>query len=175
MMSNMMKGNPKVSRKEALFWCCNAKNALQMIEGFSSYQLAFERNPCLPTLADDLPPAIVKKPKSQSLAEMLAGQEASRKAFREVQADKAIRKALSWNIRVQGRRMKMEESVCFGRLGDARWRGPGRVVTIDAYIATVKISNQKYNCRHEDCLPGGTEFTKFFFYISINPTYSNHK
>jgi hypothetical protein len=29
---------------------------------------------------------------------MLAGQEASMKAFREVQADKAIRKALSWNI-----------------------------------------------------------------------------
>ena len=107
MMSNMMKGNPKVSRKEALFWCCNAKNALQMIEGFSSYQLAFERNPCLPTLADDLPPAIVKKPKSQSLAEMLAGPEAAGRAFREVQADKATRKALSSNIRVQGRRMKM--------------------------------------------------------------------
>jgi hypothetical protein len=137
MMSNMMKGNPKVSRKEALFWCCNAKNALQMIEGFSSYQLAFERNPCLPTLADDLPPAIVKKPKSQSLAEMLAGQEASRKAFREVQADKAIRKALSWNIRVQGRRMKMEESVCFGRLGDAGWRA-----AIRSTIAGMKTVSQ---------------------------------
>ena len=137
MMSNMMKGNPKVSRKEALFWCCNAKNALQMIEGFSSYQLAFERNPCLPTLADDLPPAIVKKPKSDSLAEMLAGQESAGRAFREVQADKAIRKALSSNIRGHGRRMKLGESVCFWRLGDANWQGPGRVVAIDDYIVTV--------------------------------------
>jgi hypothetical protein len=63
-----------------------------MIEGFSSYQLALGRTLCLPTLADDLPPAIVKKPKNQSLAEMLAGQEAAGKAFGEVQADKAIKK-----------------------------------------------------------------------------------
>ena len=54
----------------------------------------------------------------------------------------------------------MGESVCFWRLGDSGWRGPGRVVAIDDYIATVKISNQKYDCRHEDCLPVGTEFAK---------------
>ena len=121
MRYKMMKENPEVSRKEALFWCWIAKNALQMVESCSSSQLFFGRNPCLPTLADDLPPAIVKKPKSQSLAEMLAGQVAAGKAFREVQADKAIRKALSSNIRVQGRRMKMGESVCSWRLGDSGW------------------------------------------------------
>ena len=56
--------------------------------------------------------------------------------------------------------MKIGESVCFWRLGDSGWRGPGRVVAIDDHIATVKISNQKYDCRHEDCLPVGTEFAK---------------
>jgi hypothetical protein len=91
---------------------------------------------------------------------MLAGQESVGRAFREVQADKAIRKARSSNIRVQGRRMKMGESVCFWRLGDSGWRGPGRVVAIKDYILTVKISNQKYDCRHEDCISVGTEFTK---------------
>ena len=34
------------------------------------------------------------------------------------------------------------------------------MVAIDDYIATVKISNQKYDGRHEDCLPVGTEFAK---------------
>ena len=55
MMANMMKENPKMSRKEALFWCCNGKNCLQMVEGFSSYQLVFRRNPCLPTLTSHQP------------------------------------------------------------------------------------------------------------------------
>ena len=35
-----------------------------------------------------------------------------------------------------------------------------RVVAIDDYIVTVKISNQKYDCRHEYCLLVGTEFSK---------------
>ena len=56
--------------------------------------------------------------------------------------------------------MKMGGSVCFWRLGDANWGGPGRVVAIDDYIVTVKISNQKYDCRHEDCISVGKEFTK---------------
>ena len=56
--------------------------------------------------------------------------------------------------------MKMGESVCFWRLGDANWRGPGRDVAIDNYMVTVKISNQKYDCRHEDCIAVGTEFAK---------------
>jgi hypothetical protein len=106
---NMMKANPVVSRKEALLWYWIVKNALQTAEGCSSYQLMFGRNPRLPALVDDYPPAIVKKPKRQSLAEMLAGQEAAGKVFREVQTDKAIREAPRQNMRVQGRRMKMGE------------------------------------------------------------------
>ena len=54
----------------------------------------------------------------------------------------------------------MCESVCSRRLGDSGWRGSGRAVAIDDHIATVKISNKKYDCRPEDCLPVGTEFTK---------------
>ena len=88
--SNMMKENPEVSRQEALFWCWIAKNALQMVESCTSYQLVFGRNPCLPALAENRSPALVKKPKGQSLAEMLAGQEATGEVFGEVQADEAI-------------------------------------------------------------------------------------
>ena len=48
----------------------------------------------------------------------------------------------------------MGESGCSWRLGDSGWRGSGRAAATDDYIATVKTSNKKYDCRHEEVLRG---------------------
>ena len=131
-----------------------------MVEGFSPYQLAFGRQPCLPTLVEDLPGALERKAVSKSLAEMISNCHLAGQAFRQVQADKNIRKALASNIKPAGRKKECGELVSFWRLGDSGWKGPGRVVATDDHLVTVRISNQKYDVRHEDCVSVGEEYQK---------------
>ena len=57
-------------------------------------------------------------------------------------------------------RAKHGEMVSFWRYGDAGWRGPGRVVASDDHQVSVRIGNQKYDCRHEDCIAVGEEYAK---------------
>ena len=102
-----------------------------MVGGFSSYQSAFGRQPWLPILVEDLPAGLEQKTVSQCMAEMIANTDLAGRAFRRVQADKSIRRALASNIKPTGRKMQHGEMVSFWRYGDAGWRGPGRVVASD--------------------------------------------
>ena len=53
-----MLDQPDMSLPKALYWVINAKNALKMWSGFSSYQLVFGRNPNMPSILTDNPPAL---------------------------------------------------------------------------------------------------------------------
>ena len=44
----------------AVSWCINAKNSLHNVHGFSPFQLVFGRNPRLPGILVDRPPALDK-------------------------------------------------------------------------------------------------------------------
>ena len=91
---------------------------------------------------------------------MIANTDSAGRAFRKVQADKSIRKALTRNIKPTGKKLQLGEMVSFWRYGDAGWRGPGRDVAVDDHQVTVRIGNQKYDCRHEDCIAVGEEYAK---------------
>ena len=80
------------------------------------------------------------------MPEMISNTDLAGRAFRRVQADKSIRRALASNIKPTGRKMQHGEMASFWRYGDAGWRGPGRVVASDDHQVTVRMGNQKYDC-----------------------------
>ena len=56
-VAKILEENPKMSLELALVWATNAKNALQMVSGWSPYQLVFGVNPNLPSVLVDKAPA----------------------------------------------------------------------------------------------------------------------
>ncbi len=81
MVTKIMTEQPELSLKVALAWAVNAKNGLQMVGGFSPYQLVFGRNPDLPcTLSDELP-ALEGITSSDIVVKHLNASHSSRKAF----------------------------------------------------------------------------------------------
>jgi transposase InsO family protein len=81
-----------------LCWSNIVKNSLQMWNGFSSYQLVLGRNPNLPNIVTDAPPALEGLTKSEIFAKHLNTLHAARKAFVESEACERIRRALRSKI-----------------------------------------------------------------------------
>ena len=83
----------------ALAWGLNAKNSLQMLGGFSSYQLAIGRNPPLPNVIDDKLPALEGTTSSKVVAENLSAMHKAREEFIKCENSNKIRKALRAQVR----------------------------------------------------------------------------
>ena len=58
MYSMIEEDNPDLKPEEILAHALHAKNSLQMVHGFSSYQLVFGRSPNIPGLIDATPPML---------------------------------------------------------------------------------------------------------------------
>ena len=71
----------------ALAWCINAKNTLHNVHGFSPFQLTLGRNPKLPNLLTDKPPALSQPSglASSILCDNLNALHSAREAF--IQSD----------------------------------------------------------------------------------------
>ena len=55
MLLKLRAEHPNIAIEVLLCWACNARNALQMWHGYSSYQLVFGKNPNLPNIMTDNP------------------------------------------------------------------------------------------------------------------------
>ena len=82
----------------ALAWAVHAKNNLQMVEGYSPYQLVFGRNPQLPSICTDDPPALEGTTTSKVFAKHLNALYASRQVFVKAETSEKIRRALRHQI-----------------------------------------------------------------------------
>ena len=80
----------------ALAWAVNAKNSLHNVYGYSPNQLVFGRNPNLPSVINDKPPALEGTTSSEVVAKNL---NEARKAFIENEASEKLRRALRHKIR----------------------------------------------------------------------------
>ena len=58
MYSMIEEDNPDLKPEEILAHALHAKNSLQMVHGFSSYQLVFGQSPNIPGLIDATPPML---------------------------------------------------------------------------------------------------------------------
>lgn len=121
-----------------LCWANNAKNCLQMNNGFSSFQLLFGRNPRLPNVMDERLPAHEGTTTSETFARHLNGLHAARKAFIESETSERVRRALRSKVRTSEVRFEHGDKVFYKRENSEKWLGPGRVVFQDGKVIFVR-------------------------------------
>ena len=123
----------------AVMWSLNAHNSLSNVHGYSPYQLVLGRNPTIPTLQNDLPPALCSENTSDMLRKNLQALHNAREAFIQSENSERIRRALRHNIRTSGEvKYITGDVVYYKRLDSKKWKGPAVVIGQDSQQVLVK-------------------------------------
>lgn len=138
MLQKMKADLPDVRDDILLMWAVNAKNCLQMWQGYSSYQLVYGENPHLPNIMVDPLPAMEGSTTSETLAKHLNALHASRKAFIEAESCGRIRTALRNRIRTGLFDLQRGEKVYYKRESVDRWLGPASVLFQDGKVIFIR-------------------------------------
>ena len=138
MLLKMEEQCPGTSIEVLLCWANMAKNALQMWNGYSSYQIVFGKNPNLPNIMSDNVAALEGSTTSEILASHLNALHAARQAFIQSEADERIRRALRSKVRASEQVYENGDRVFYKRDGQERWLGPGKVVFQDGRLVFVR-------------------------------------
>ena len=129
----------KCDLETALAWALSAKNSLQSFYGFSPNQLVFGRNPNLPSVLVDDPPALEGTSCSQMIADNLNALHRAREAFIQQEASEKIRQALRHQIRPSGDlKFVCGDIVYYKRNDSSKWKGPGTVIGQEGQQILVK-------------------------------------
>ena len=137
-LEKILDENPTLPLDVALAYANNAKNCLQMWNGFSSYQMVFGKNPKLPDIFHATLPQLEGKTHSELLAMHLNALQSARRAFIESQADEKIRRALRHRVRANLEHYMTGDKVYFKREDSNRWHGPGIVIGQERQVVFVR-------------------------------------
>ena len=119
----------KCNLELALMWSLSAHNSLCNVHGFSPFQLVFSRNPTLPCLQHDKPPALNEVTSSDIVRENLKALHSARQAFMASESSERIRRALRHNVRTSGeQKFFTNDKVYYHRLNSKEWKGPCTVL-----------------------------------------------
>lgn len=124
--------------KTALCWALNAKNSLLNVHGYSPYQVAFGRNPNIPSVIRDELPALEGTTMSEVVAKHISALHATRKAFIESESSNRIRRALRKQVRQKEEKYFTGEKVYYKRPDSTKWKGPGTVIGQDGVVVFVR-------------------------------------
>ena len=123
----------------AVCWAINAKNCLQNVHGYSPFQLVFGRNPRLPAILSDKPPAYDDETAEGIIRDVLNALHGNRQAFVASESSERIRRALRHNVRSSGEvKYFTGDKVYYKRLTNTKWHGPGVVLGQDGQQVLVK-------------------------------------
>ena len=137
MVLKIIADQPNCPLQVALSWAVNSKNCLQMVSGYSPYQLVFGRNPRLPNVIDDSLPALEGTTISETLATHLNAKHSSRKGFMQAESSEKIRRALRHQVRPVGNKFENGVLVYYKR-DDKEWKGPGTVIGQDGKVVVIR-------------------------------------
>ena len=127
------------SLEMALTWCLSAHNSLANVHGFSPFQLVLGRNPRIPSISTDNPPALNCDTMSDVIRDNLNALHKARQAHIKSESDEKIKRALRHNIRTSGDKIYLTgDKVYYKRADEIRWRGPGTVIGKDGQQVLVK-------------------------------------
>ena len=131
----------------ALAWCINAKNSMINIHGFTPYQLAFGKNPTLPSTLDNLPPANSPVNHSEILRENLNALHSAREAFTKLENSDRVKRALSHNVRTSNDfKFVTGDIVYYKRENDRHWKGKATVLGQDGKQVLLKHGGYYIRC-----------------------------
>ena len=129
----------KCSFDIAVAWGVSAKNTLNTMHGFSPNQLVFGKNPSLPSVALNKPPALEGVTACDVVAENLNAMHAARKAYIASESSEILRRALRHQVRPSiSARYNNGDLVYFKRNDFDRWLGPGTVIGTEHKQVLVK-------------------------------------
>lgn len=161
MVRRILDDHPTYPLSVALSWAVHAKNSLQMVEGYSPYQLVFGRNPTLPSVVIDELPALEGTTISQNFAKHINALHSSRQAFIKAESEERIRRALRHNVRENKEFISNGDYVYYKREDSNEWKGPGKVVGQDGKVILVRHGSNlirvhnsritKCNYKIQDC------------------------
>ena len=127
------------SLEMAVMWCITAHNSLSDVHGFSPFQLVFGRNPALPSLQKDKPPALDGETANDMIRNNLNALHASRQAKIKSESDERLKRALSHNIRTSGEVTYVNgDKVYYKRKDSKKWKGPATVLAKDGQQVLLK-------------------------------------
>ena len=138
MLMKIMADEPKCRLGTALAWAVHAKNSLHMVSGFSPYQLVYGRNPTIPNVLCNKPPALENTTISKVMMEHLSAIHSSREAFTKAECSERISRALRYKIRSSETVFTQGDIVYYKKDGVREWKGPGKVIGIDGKTLIVK-------------------------------------
>ena len=120
-------------------WALSAKNSLKNVSGYSPNQLVSGKNPNLPTVIGNEPPALEGVSSSKLTADHLNYMHTARKAFIESEASDKLRGALLRKTRTATSLVyEVGDLVYYKRNDSKRWRGPSTVIGKDRNQIYVK-------------------------------------
>ena len=133
------------SLEMAAMWCVTAHNSLANIHGFSPFQLVFGRNPVLPALQTDKPPALDNETTCDMLRKNLEAMHAARQAHIRSESSEKVRRALSHNIRTYSDvQFFTGDKVYYRRRSSKKWSGPATVIGKNGQQVLVKHGGEYY-------------------------------
>ena len=131
-----VKEQSNVSWETAISWAVNAKNCLLSVHGYSPYQIVYGRNPNLPSVLTNKPPALEGTTVCQAMGKHLTALYKARKSFIASESSEKVRRALRKQVRPSGDKFVTGDRVYF--LRDNEWKGPGWVIGQDNVVVFVR-------------------------------------
>ena len=112
----------------ALAWAVSAENSLSNVFGYSPSQLVFGKNPNLPSVLTDEPPALENVTSSQVVADHLYAISAARKSFVEAESSDKLKRALARKIIPATSLIYEIGDKVYYKRQPGKWRDPGSVI-----------------------------------------------
>ena len=123
---------PGICPQIALAWSINAHNTLRNIKGFTPAQIAFGRNPKIPSIYSDTPASMEEVEMSKQVSDHLHGMILSREMFIQAEADQTIKNALKQRFFKTSGEIKKGDWICYKNA--RRWEGPVKVHSSDGKL-----------------------------------------
>ena len=159
-LAAIVRDYPNIDIKSALAWACTAKNSLSNVYGFSPFQIVFGKNPRLPSILNDPPPAWEIKSMSKTLQQNLTLINRTREEFVKSLSCAKIKKALLSRVRTMDRVYSPGQEVYYKRDRDDAWSGPAKVVAQDNKIILIKHGGSWKKISANRLIPKGQELAK---------------
>ena len=138
-----------------LCWAVSAKNTLSSVNGYSPNQLVFGKNPNMPSVLVNKPPALEGVSTSEYVANTLNLIHANKKAYIECESSDKLRRAFRHQIRPSLVQIYNNgDRVYFKRNESQVWMGPGTVIGWEAKQVLVKHGSsyvRVHPCRLMHC------------------------
>ena len=162
MLARMMLSDPSIPPEMALCWSLHAKNSLENVYGYSSFQLHVGQNPKLPSVTRDGPPAYDNYTKSKCFADNLNAMHLAREEFIKAESSLSLKKALRSKVHPRGEGIVEGDMIYYkknnGISGKRLWSGPSKVVSTNGKKLFIDQGARLGTVCRDDAVIVGKEF-----------------